>query len=257
MNSNPIAFITGAGDGIGFACAEKFAAHGYQIVVADINEKTAKMRAQDLGAGHLAVTCDVANEQSVQAAVSMTLEQFGRIDVLVNNAGIGAAHKPTVDQDADEFSRVLDVHLKGTFLMSREVVHAMMTRGTGSIVNLSSIAGVVGLPKRNAYGAAKAGIAQMTKSMACEFAGDGIRVNAVAPGFVETALVKKLNAEGYVDVAKLCARTPLGRLAQPSEIAEVVYFLASPAASYMAGSIVSVDGGWAAFGDSGTASNGD
>ena len=255
MSEQPIAIVTGAGEGIGFACAVKFAENGYRVVIADINGDTANTRARELGPEHLAVTCDVSDEESVVNAVSATLALCRRIDVLVNNAGIGAPHKSTLDQSAEDFSRVLDVHVKGTFLVSREVIRVMVAQGGGSIVNLSSIAGVVGLPKRNAYGAAKAGISQMTKSMACEFAGQGIRVNAVAPGFVETALVKKLDDDGYIDIAKLSARTPLGRLARPSEIAEVVYFLASPAASYVSGSIVSADGGWAAFGDAGDAAS--
>jgi NAD(P)-dependent dehydrogenase (short-subunit alcohol dehydrogenase family) len=154
----------------------------------------------------------------------------------------------------DSFERILHIHLTGTFLFSREAYGMMAPRKAGSIVNISSIAGILGMPKRNAYGAAKAGIATMTKSMACEWAGSGIRVNAVAPGFVATALVKKLEADGFIDMPRLRRRTPMGRLAQPSEIAAAIYFLSSSAASYITGAVLSVDGGWAAFGDAGHAS---
>jgi NAD(P)-dependent dehydrogenase (short-subunit alcohol dehydrogenase family) len=139
-------------------------------------------------------------------------------------------------------------------MISREAARVMLQAGRGAIVNLSSIAGVTGLPRRNAYGAAKAGIIAMTRSMACEWAGQGIRVNAVAPGFVATELVRKLENDGSVNIPRLESRIPLGRLARPEEIAETIFFLCSPAASYVTGSVLSVDGGWAAFGDAGAAS---
>jgi NAD(P)-dependent dehydrogenase (short-subunit alcohol dehydrogenase family) len=130
----------------------------------------------------------------------------------------------------------------------------MMAQGGGAILNLASIAGLTGLPKRNAYGAAKAGIIAMTRNMACEWARYGIRVNALAPGFVSTALVQKLEAAGRIDRARLERRIPMGRLAEPAEIAETAWFLCSPAATYVTGSVLSVDGGWHAFGDAGDAS---
>lgn len=147
MSEQPVAIVTGAGDGIGFACAVTFAANGYRVVIADINGAKANIRAKELGPEHLALTCDVSDEESVANAVSATQEQCRRIDVLVNNAGIGAPHKSTLDQSAEDFLRVLDVHLKDTFLVSREVIRQMVAQGGASIVNLSSIAGVVGLPK--------------------------------------------------------------------------------------------------------------
>ncbi|MFP1632717.1 SDR family NAD(P)-dependent oxidoreductase [Zhengella sp. ZM62] len=250
-----VAVVTVGADGVGLATARRFMAAGYEVAILDIDGDKAQGRLEE-GAASFALACDVACESSVQEAIAAITARFGRIDAVVNNAGIGSGHKPTLEQDAEEFTRVLDVHLRGTFLVSRETARIMMNGGGGSIVNLSSIAGVVGLPRRNAYGAAKAGISQMTKSMACEFAAKGIRVNAVAPGFVKTALVLKLRDEGFVDFDKLASRTPMGRLAEPEEIAETIHFLSSPAASYVTGAVLSVDGGWAAFGDAGLASAG-
>ena len=175
-------------------------------------------------------------------------------DVLVNNAGIGDSHLPTLEQGLDAFRKVLDVHLAGTFVMSREVAKGMVARGSGAIVNLSSIAGLTGLPKRNAYGAAKAGVVAMTRAMACEWAGKGVRVNAVAPAFVETALVKKLADAGRVDLPTIRRRTPIGRLIAAEEVASAIVFLASPEASGITGIVLPVDGGWTAFGDFGDAS---
>ena len=176
-------------------------------------------------------------------------------DALVKNAGIGSPHLPTTEQTLESFYKVLSIHLGGTFLCAREAHPLLKAGGAGAIVNISSIAGVTGLPRRNAYGAAKAGIAMMTRSLACEWAADGIRVNAVAPGFVATALVKKLEADGFVDGPRLQRRIPMARLADPAEIAQAIQFLASKAASYITGTVLSVDGGWAAFGDAGDASS--
>jgi NAD(P)-dependent dehydrogenase (short-subunit alcohol dehydrogenase family) len=250
----PVALITGAADGIGWATAQAFAEAGYQVALVDINAENADGRARELGSGHAAFGCDVSKEEDVLRTFEKLKQRFGRLDALVNNAGVGSPHVPTVQQTAESFERILSIHLTGTFLFSREAHGMMAPRKTGSIVNISSIAGILGLPRRNAYGAAKAGIATMTKSMACEWAKDAIRVNAVAPGFVATALVKKLEADGFVDRPRLERRTPMGRLAQPSEIASAIYFLSSGAASYITGAVLSVDGGWAAFGDAGHAS---
>jgi NAD(P)-dependent dehydrogenase (short-subunit alcohol dehydrogenase family) len=181
-------------------------------------------------------------------------DRWGRLDVLVNNAGIGDTHLPTLDQTIDSFDRILRIHLTGTFMASREAARVMISQGGGAIVNISSIAGITGLPRRNAYGAAKAGIVSLTRSMACEWAGNGIRVNAIAPGYVGTELVHRLEQAGKIDMDRLKRRIPMGRLAKPEEIADTAWFLASPQASYITGTVVSVDGGWHAFGDAGDAS---
>jgi NAD(P)-dependent dehydrogenase (short-subunit alcohol dehydrogenase family) len=246
-----VALVTGAADGIGWAIARRFAAGGCCVVVADLREDAAAARARELGDGHLAVAADVASEPAVCAMVARAVGRFGRLDVLVNNAGVADSFLPTTEQTADAFGRLLDIHLKGTFLASREAARVMLPRRRGAIVNLGSIAGLTGLPRRNTYGAAKAGIVALTRSMACEWARQGIRVNAVAPGYVRTALVDELERTGKLDTAALERRTPLGRLARPEEIAEAVWFLASPQASYVTGAVLSVDGGWHAFGAAG------
>lgn len=254
-HDRPVAAVTGAGDGIGWATATGFAQRGYTVCLIDIDAAKAAERARELGEGHLALGCDVANEADVRNLIALIGSKFGRLDALVNNAGIGSPHLPTTEQTLESFEKVLRVHLSGTFLCTREAHPLLKASGAGAVVNVSSIAGVTGLPRRNAYGAAKAGIAMMTKSLACEWAADGIRVNAVAPGFVATALVKKLEADGFVDAPRLRRRIPMARLADPAEIAEAILFLASRAASYVTGSVLSVDGGWAAFGDAGDASS--
>jgi NAD(P)-dependent dehydrogenase (short-subunit alcohol dehydrogenase family) len=241
--SQQTALITGAANGIGWATAQAFAAAGYRIVIADIRPEDADSKARLLGPGHIGVGCDVSDE----AEVRRTIGGLDRLDVLVNNAGIASPLLPTANQDLETFQRVLHIHLSGTFLMSREAFRLLSAQG-GAIVNISSIAGSAGLPRRNAYGAAKAGIASMTRSMAGEWAGSGVRVNAVAPGYVETALLKTLIDNGSIDGLKMRRRIPMGRLAKPEEIASAILFLCSPAASYITGVTLTVDGGLVAFG---------
>lgn len=251
---NRTALVTGGADGIGWAIARRFAAGGHAVAIADIDGGRALDRAAELGPDHVGIGCDVADPESVAAACDRAAERVGTPRVLVNNAGIGDVNLPTTEQAASHFRRVLDVHLTGTFLMSQRVAAAMIAAGKGgAIVNFASIAAMVGLPRRNAYGAAKAGIVAMTRNMACEWAGAGIRVNAVAPGYVETDLVRGLVAQGLLDPALIRRRTPMGRMITPEEIAEVVWFLASPAASAVTGAIVAADAGWSAFGAAGDA----
>jgi NAD(P)-dependent dehydrogenase (short-subunit alcohol dehydrogenase family) len=249
----PVALITGAADGIGWAAAKAFAGAGHRVVLADLRAEAAVARALELGPDHIGVGCDVGDEADVVRLLDRIGRACGRLDAVVNNAGVGSPHLPTVEQGADEFERVMRVHLTGAFLVSREAYKIMALRG-GAIVNISSIAGLGGLPRRNAYGAAKAGIVAMTRSMACEWAASGVRVNAVAPGYVETALVRKLAVEGFLDENRLRRRIPLARLAKPEEIAAPILFLCSPAASYVTDAVLSVDGGWMAFADAGDAS---
>jgi len=252
--SLPVAIVTGAAEGIGWATAQALARDGYRVALLDLSDHTVQARAAELGAVHLGLACDVSSEAAVTQAVAAVQARFGRIDVLVNNAGIGDQSGSTVDQNAEAFDRVLAVHLRGTFLMSRAVGSVMLQATPqagsvrGAIVNLGSIASSIGLPTRNAYCTAKAGVLGMTRAMACEWARSGIRVNAVAPGYVNTALVAGLAAKGMLDGKGIAHRTPLGRMAEPAEIAEAILFLASAKASYITGIVLPVDGGWTAFG---------
>lgn len=247
-NPGNVVIVTGAADGIGWATAERLAQDFTHVVLVDRNETAVQQRAAALGAGHLGLGADVTDEGAVRAMMASVLARFGRLDGLVNCAGVPDQAVSTLEQDITTFDRVLGVHLRGTFLLCREAARVMLPRGTGAIVNLASIAGLAGIPGRNAYGAAKAGIVAMTRSLACEWARAGLRVNAIAPGYVRTALVDKLVREGALDVAAIEARTPLGRLAEPAEIANVIAFLLSPQASYITGTCIEADGGWLALG---------
>lgn len=243
-----VALITGGADGIGLAAAQRLSQDYTHVVIADLREDTARERARDLGPAHLGLGCDVSDEAQVVNLMATVRERFGRLDALVNNAGIGEQSAMTLEQTVEGFDRVVAVHLRGTFLMSREAARLFVARQSGCIVNLSSIAGWGGHPGRNAYGAAKAGVSALTEAMASEWARDGIRVNAVAPGYVMTDLVRALIGQGALQAQDIEARTPMGRFAQPREIAEAIAFLASPRASFITGATLPVDGGWLAFG---------
>lgn len=254
MSVAPVAIVTGAADGIGWATAQELAHAGWTVALFDLNGALAAERAQALGGQHSGWACDVTDAHTVQARVTDVVTRHGRIDGLVNNAGIADQTAPTLQQDIAAFDKVLSVHLRGAFLMSQQVI-AQMTRqprdargNRGAIVNIGSIASFGGIPGRNAYCAAKAGVLGMTRALASEWARRGIRVNAVAPGYVKTTLVASLAERGAIDAQAIARRTPLGRMAAPEEIAQVIAFLASPLASYITGAVLPVDGGWAALG---------
>ena len=254
--ARPVALVTGAAQGIGWACARALAAQDWSVALLDLDGAVATQRAAELGPEHLGLACDVTQAEAVEAAVQAALARFGRLDGLVNNAGIGDQTGPTVAQSAAAFDRVLAVHLRGSFLMSQALGRHWLAKPAsasastnpgrgqrGAIVNLASIASLGGLPTRNAYSAAKAGVLGLTRALACEWARAGIRVNAVAPGTIATELAAQSVLTSDEARRRIMSRTPLKRLGTPDEMADVVAWLASDASSYVTGEIVVADGG--------------
>jgi NAD(P)-dependent dehydrogenase (short-subunit alcohol dehydrogenase family) len=246
-----VALITGAAGGIGYALLEEFAARGFRIVAVDLPNDRFPETLRSFGESHLFHPCDLGSEQDILDLYQWLDAQVGRLDVLVNNAALGPTMAPTVDTMVSDFRKTLQVNLYGPFLMAREAARRM-NKG-GSIVNTASMAGVLGNPRRNAYAASKAGLISITKSLACEWAAKGIRVNAIAPGYVRTPMVAELERTGKADLDLVRQRVPLGRIGRPDEMASVIGFLASDEAGYVTGAIVPVDGGWASFNQPGTA----
>lgn len=254
--SGATALVTGAASGIGFASAQVLAGLGARVAINDLDLDKALAAARTLGPDHLGVAGDVSDPAQVGAMVDQVAGAFGAITILVNNAGIPDSGKASLDLDPAAWQKVVDVHGTGAFLVAKAAAPHMIRAGGGAMVNVSSVAGTVGIPTRTAYSFAKAGIIMLTRILACEWAAHHIRVNAVAPGYVATPLIQGLVRDGIIDPTKILNRTPMARLAQPCEIAQVIAFLASPLASYVTGAVVPVDGGWSAYGGSLDASAG-
>ena len=235
-----VCLVTGGAQGIGEACARRFAREGALPVIADIDDAHGQALARELGA--LYVHCDVGDKAQVDAMVAQAVAAHGRIDVLVNNAGIFKA-ADFLDITEADFDAVLRVNLKGAFLVAQAVARAMAQARRGSIVNMSSVNGVLAIPSIASYNVSKGGINQLTRVMALALADRGIRVNAVAPGTIATELAAKAVLTSEDAKARILSRTPLKRLGEPSEVADVVAWLASDAASYVTGEIVTIDGG--------------
>lgn len=245
-----VSIVTGAGSGIGRAIASLFASEGSRVVVVDVNDDGGKetvSKIRNNGGDAMFIHADVSKAGDCENVVKETVRHYGQLDILINNAGIDLPKaKPSADFTEEEFDRVINVNLKGAWLMSKYAIPEMLRRGKGVIVNIASVAGIRPLPLAMPYSVSKAGLIMLTKSMAVEYGNRGIRVNAVAPGWVSTPMaVRAASAYGatYEDFTKMfLQRIPLGRFADPTEIARVVLFLASDDSSYMNGAVVVVDG---------------
>jgi NAD(P)-dependent dehydrogenase (short-subunit alcohol dehydrogenase family) len=236
--------VTGAARGIGREIAAAFAAEGARVAVFDSDGEGARVAAEELGEGALALEVDVTDEEAVAAAVAEVTAEYGRLDYLVNNAGV-RHQAPIAEHPVDVWRRTIEINLIGTFICTQAAIRAMLGTGGGRIVNLASMAGELALTNRSAYNASKGGVVAFTKSVAVEYGEAGINCNAVAPGVIETPL----SAPYFKDetmVSILRENSPMGRWGQVAEVAAPVVFLCSDAASFVNGTTLFVDGGWVA-----------
>lgn len=244
------AIVTGSTKGIGRAIAMAFARAGMRVVVnsrseADCFAVAAELRAG--GAEAVPLAADLGESDAVREFARRAADTLGVVDVLVNNAGRTLV-APSESLAEGDWRQTLDLNLTAYFLLSQEVGRRMLDRGRGSVINVSSVTGSLAFPRRLAYCVSKAGVDMLTKVLAVEWAHRGVRVNAIAPGYVETEMVKDLAARDILDQARLAQRTPIGRLGTPEEIAGAALYLASDESSYVTGAVLMVDGGWSAYG---------
>lgn len=240
---NKISIVTGASSGIGLAIAKLFLEEGSTVVFSDINETAGKVAIEGLGDKASFYRCDVSNPKEVYEMVTSTLEKYGKLDVMVNNAGIGGLGG-ALDCKDEDWAKIIGINLSGVFYGVKAAANAMKaTKSEGSIINMTSILGLVGFQGAIAYSAAKGGVSNLTRAAAQDLASLKIRVNAIAPGFIETNMTKDvLSNEAFNTM--ITSNTPLGHVGQPADIAQAALYLASDEARYVTGIIMPVDGGW-------------
>ncbi len=243
-----VVLVTGAGSGIGRACALEFASRGCRVVVTDVDERGGEETVRmvgEAGSDAFFMRVDVTKPTDLQAAVQAAVERFGSLDYAVNNAGIGGPSAPTGEYPEDGWRQVIDINLSGVFYGMRAQIPQMLKQGRGAVVNIASILGLVGFPNSPAYVAAKHGVLGLTKTAALEYSGQGIRINAVCPGFIETSMTKALREDEALH-EMLVSKHATGRLGRAEEVAAAVAFLCCDESSFVSGSHLLVDGGYVA-----------
>jgi NAD(P)-dependent dehydrogenase (short-subunit alcohol dehydrogenase family) len=243
---NKVALVTGAASGMGLATAQAFAGAGATVVLADFREDVVKAEAKKLvSAGHKAIgiRCDVSDDAQVAAMVDRVVAEFGKIDAAFNNAGVMARIAPTAESSREEWDRVIGINLRGVWICMKEELRQMVRQGSGTIVNNASVGALTGNPGIGSYIASKHGVVGLTRTAALEYVKQGIRVNAVNPGLIDTQIARDVvsgDEQAYGEIAK---SVPIGRAGRPEEIASAVLWLCSPGSSYVVGQAITVDGG--------------
>jgi NAD(P)-dependent dehydrogenase (short-subunit alcohol dehydrogenase family) len=241
-----VAFVTGAASGIGRATAVAFASAGATVVVADVSDQGNRETAgliEDQGGRVLMVRCDVTSGQEVKAALDQTFDAFGRLDIAFNNAGVEQPVGPAAEVSEDEWDRILDINLRGVFLCMKHEIPLMLRQGGGAIINTSSGAGVTAVKGQAAYTAAKHGVIGLTKAAALDYAQANLRINAVCPGIIDTAMMQRFTGDSAEGRQRVIGQEPVGRMGTPEEIAGAVLWMCSDAAAFVVGHALVIDGG--------------